>query len=166
MNFAEKRTHSTYFKKYIFFFILSFTAIIQNNAQPISPNLVGTNVWYINPGELVWDLTEECGVKTIRIGGHAYDKKMPSNETLIEWVKNIQAMGAEPVIQVSKYQPAEVAAGLVRLFNVEKHDGITPVKYWNIGNEPWLQADRPAQSTMGEMVETYFKPISAAMKWV
>jgi hypothetical protein len=136
------------------------------NAQEISPMLVGTNVWYINPSEQVWNLTQECGVKTIRIGGHAYDKKMPSDETLIDWVKKIQAMGAEPVIQVSKYQPAEVAAGLVRLFNIDKHEGIAPVKFWNIGNEPWLQADRPAQSTMGAMVEAYFKPIAAAMKAV
>lgn len=136
------------------------------NAQKISPNLVGTNVWYINPSEQVWDLTEESGVKTIRIGGHAYDKQMPSDETLLDWVRKIQAMGAEPVVQVSKYQPAEVAAGLVRLFNVEKHKGIKPVKFWNIGNEPWLQADRPEQSVMGEMVEKYFKPISAAMKEV
>jgi hypothetical protein len=136
------------------------------NAQQISPNLVGTNVWYSELSDQVWKLTGECGVKTIRIGGHAYDKKMPSNETLLQWVKKIQAMGAEPVLQVSKYEPAEVAAALVKFFNVEKHEGITPVKYWNIGNEPWLQADRPPQSTMGELVEAYFKPIAAAMKSV
>jgi hypothetical protein len=91
---------------------------------------------------------------------------MPSNETLLEWVKKIQAMGAEPVLQMSKYESAEAAAALVKLFNVEKHEGIAPIKYWNIGNEPWLQADRPAQSAMGALVETYFKPISAAMKSV
>jgi hypothetical protein len=135
-------------------------------AQQISPNLVGTNVWFINLEQGVWDLTKECGVKTVRIGGHSYDKNLPSNETLLDWVKRIQAMGAEPVLQVSKYQPAEVAANLVRFFNVDKHEGIAPIKYWNIGNEPWLQADKPAQSTMGELVETYFKPIAAAMKAV
>ncbi len=135
------------------------------NAQQISPQLVGTNVWYINPSDEVWKLTQECGVKTIRIGGHAYDKNLPSNETLLDWVKRIQAMGAEPVLQVSKYQPAD-AANLVKFFNVDKHEGIAPIKYWNIGNEPWLQADRPAQSVMGELVETYFKPIAAAMKAV
>ncbi len=135
-------------------------------AQQISPNLVGTNVWYIDPSEQVWTLTKDCGVKTIRIGGHAYDKKMPSNETLLDWVRKIQAMGAEPVIQVSKYDPKESAAALVKLFNLEKHEGIKPVKYWNIGNEPWLQANRPPQSEMGALVEAYFKPISAAMKAV
>jgi len=136
------------------------------NAQQISPDLVGTNVWFRELSQEVWDLTKDCGVKTIRIGGAAYDKKLPSNETLLDWVKKIQAMGAEPVLQVSQYQPAEVAAELVRLFNVEKHEGIAPVKYWNIGNEPWLQAGRPDQSTFGAVVEAYFKPIAAAMKAV
>jgi hypothetical protein len=151
---------------FIFTFCL-ITAFSSNSySQQISPNLVGTNVWYSQLSEQVWNLTKDSGVKTIRIGGHAYDKNMPSNETLLDWVRKIQAMGAEPVLQVSKYQPAEVAAGLVRLFNVEKHEGIKPIKYWNIGNEPWLQANRPAQSVMGEMVETYFKPIAAAMKAV
>jgi hypothetical protein len=135
-------------------------------AQKISPNLVGTNVWYSQLDEQVWNLTKDCGVKTIRIGGHAYDKHLPSNETLLDWVRRIQAMGAEPVLQVSKYEPAEVAADLVKLFNVEKHEGIAPIKYWNIGNEPWLQANRPPQSDMGALVETYFKPIAAAMKAV
>ena len=143
------------------FLSLLFSATL--NAQQISPNLVGTNVWFSQLDDKVWDLTKECGVKTIRIGGHAYDKHLPSNETLLDWVKKIQAMGAEPVLQVSKYEPAEVAAALVMLFKVEKHEGIAPIKYWNIGNEPWLQADRPAQSAMGELVETYFKPLAAAM---
>ncbi len=142
------------------FLLFSFTV----HAQKISPNLVGTNVWYSQLDQKIWDLTKECGVKNVRIGGAAYDHHMPSNETLLDWVKKIQAMGAEPVLQVSKYESADVAAGLVKLFNVDKHEGIKPIKYWNIGNEPWLQADRPAQSAMGALVETYFKPISAAMK--
>lgn len=136
------------------------------NAQNISTQLVGTNVWYINPGDMVWELTDDCGVKTIRIGGHTYDKKMPDKKNLLDWVKRIQAMGAEPIIQVSKYQPAETAADLVRYFNIEKRDVVQPVKYWNIGNEPWLQAGRPSMSTVGAMVEEYFKPIAAAMKEV
>ena len=147
---------------YSLFLLLSLTG----KAQPISSQLVGTNVWYINPDQAVWDLVKECGVRTIRIGGHAYDKHLPSDETLLDWVRKIQAMGAEPVVQVSQYQPAEEAARLVRLFNVEKHDGIAPVKFWNIGNEPWLQNGRAEQSQMGALVETYFKPLAAAMKAV
>ena len=114
----------------------------------------------------MWNLTRECSVKTIRIGGHAYDKNLPSEEILLEWVRKIQAIGAEPILQVSQYQSADAAAGLVRFLNMEKHEGVAPVKYWNIGNEPWLQAGRPPLSTMGDFVEGYFKPIAAAMKAV
>ncbi|MDX1936590.1 MAG: hypothetical protein SFU21_05720 [Flavihumibacter sp.] len=73
-------------------------------------------------------------------------------------------MGAEPVMQMSQYQPAQVAADLVRFFNVEKHEGIKPVKYWSIGNEPWLQANKPPVETFAAVVEAYYKPIAAAMK--
>ncbi len=137
---------------------------VGTSAQQISPLLVGTNLWYNDPGEQVWNLTRECGVKTIRIGGHAYDKNLPSEEILLEWVRKIQAIGAEPILQVSQYQSADAAAALVRFLNMEKHEGVAPVKYWNIGNEPWLQAGRPPLSTMGDFVEGYFKPIAAAMK--
>jgi Glycoside hydrolase family 44 len=136
------------------------------SAQAISKNLVGTNVWYSDVSKEVWDLTKDCGVTTIRIGGHRYDKKLPSNETLLVWVKNIQAMGAEPVMQMSQYQPAQLAADLVRFFNVEKHEGIKPVRYWSIGNEPWLQANKPPAETFAAVVEAYYKPIAAAMKAV
>jgi hypothetical protein len=145
--------------------LLVFSSQI-SNSQTISPNLVGTNVWYSELSDSVWNLTKECGVKTIRIGGHAYDKHLPSNEILLDWVRRIQAMGAEPVLQVSKYEPAEKAAALVKFFNIDKHEGVNPIKYWNIGNEPWLQANKPAQSEMGALVEKYFKPIAIAMKSV
>lgn len=139
--------------------------VFSGSAQQISPDLVGTNVWY-NPGTTVWNLTSECGVQMIRIGGHQYDDSMPSKTTLLGWIKKIQAMGAEPIIQVSQYQSAAVATDLVRYFNIEKSGEIAPVKYWNIGNEPWLQANKPAISSVGALVEAYFKPIAAAMKEV
>jgi hypothetical protein len=144
----------------VMFVVVTFNA----NAQNISPLLVGTNVWYRNPRDLVWDLTKQCGVKTIRIGGAAYDKNMPDKETLLDWVRRIQALGAEPVLQVSQYQPAQAAADLVRFFNVEMRNEVNPIKFWHIGNEPWLQAGRPPIATMGPFVESYFKPIAAAMK--
>ncbi|MEX2409796.1 MAG: hypothetical protein WD607_00250 [Candidatus Paceibacterota bacterium] len=136
------------------------------NAQQISENLVGTNVWYYDPGSLVWELTKECGVQTIRIGGHAYDKNLPHKDTLLSWVKKIQMAGADAVVQVSQYQSAEAAAEIVRYLNIEKQGEIKPVKYWNIGNEPWLQAGKPELSSMGNIVEAYFKPIATAMKEV
>lgn len=135
------------------------------NGKKISPILVGTNVWYINPTDEVWELTAESGVSSIRIGGHAYDRKMPSKEQLIDWVKKIQSIGAEPILQVSQYAPSKDAADLVRLFNVNLVTG-KPIKYWNIGNEPWLQNDKPELSKVGAMVEAYFKPRAEVMKAV
>jgi hypothetical protein len=147
-------------------FVIMMLMVFSSQGQKISPNLVGTNLWFYDPSDLVWKLTKECGVKTVRIGGNGYDRKLPSNETLLDWVKKIQAIGAEPVMQVSQYQSPEVAANLVRLFNIEKHDSIEPIKYWGIGNEPWLQAGRPDKATFGAKIEAYFKPIAAAMKEV
>lgn len=135
----------------------------QSNA--ISPILVGTNVWFINPSKQVWDLTEQSGVKSIRIGGHAYDVNMPSKAELLDWVKKIQSIGAEPIMQVSQYDSPEAAADLVTYFNVDLASG-KPIKYWNIGNEPWLQNKKPNLSEVGPMVEKYFKPRAVAMKAV
>lgn len=135
-------------------------------AQTISPYLVGTNLWYTNPSATVWNLTKQCGVQTIRIGGAEYDRNMPSNATILSWVKQIRAIGAEPIVQVSQYKSAAFAAALVKYLNVDKSGEIAPVKFWNIGNEPWLQAGKPAVSTAGALVEKYFKPISEAMKLV
>lgn len=143
--------------------IISDAKILQG--KKISPILVGTNVWFIDPTDEVWKLTKESGVTSIRIGGHAYDKKMPSNEQLINWVTKIQAIGAEPILQVSQYAPASEAEALVKLFNIDLVTG-KPIKYWNIGNEPWLQNKKPALSELGAMVETYFKPRSKIMKAV
>lgn len=131
----------------------------------ISPVLVGNNVWYKNPTDEVWNLTAQSGVTSIRIGGHSYDVAMPSKAELLDWVKRIQSMGAEPIMQVSQYVSAAVAADLVKYFNVDLASG-KAIKYWNIGNEPWLQNGKPAHSDVGAMVETYFKPSAAAMKLV
>ena len=137
----------------------------KNDIRPISPLLVGTNVWYIDPSQQVWDLTKESGVTSIRIGGHKYDDEMPSNAQLGRLGYRIQKMGAEPIFQVSQYATSETAADLVRFFNVELATG-KAIKYWNIGNEPWLQNDKPDLTTVGAMVENYFKPHAMAMKAV
>lgn len=131
----------------------------------ISPMLVGNNVWYRNPSDQVWQLTADCGVQSLRIGGNGYNDNIPSNTDLINWVTKIQAMGAEPIMQVSQHDPASNAAALVKLFNVDLATG-KAIKYWNIGNEPWLEANRPATSTVGALVEPYFKARAAAMKEV
>lgn len=134
--------------------------------QAISPILVGNNVWYINPSEEVWQKTAESGLTLIRIGGHRYDVEMPSKETLLDWVNRIQGMNAEPMLQVSQYQTPKQAAEIVKFFNIEKNGNKAPIKFWNIGNEPWLQNGRKPFDSVGAFVETYFKPIAAAMKEV
>lgn len=133
-------------------------------ATAISPLLVGNNVWY-DPGEAVWDLAQEAGVALYRIGGHAYDTKMPDPQKLLEWVLLAQERGAEVMLQASQYQTPAAAAELVRFFNREAH-GNKPLRYWSIGNEPWLQGGRPPISQVAPQVEAYFKPIAAAMKAV
>lgn len=146
--------------------ILFAGTLFSANAQEISKTLIGTNYWYKNLTPKVFNLTQQAGVKIIRIGGADYDKNMPSNETLLQWVSKIQEIGAQPILQVSQYQSAQKAAEIVRFFNIEKHQGVNPIKYWNIGNEPWLQANKPSLATFGATVEAYFKPIAAAMKAV
>lgn len=131
----------------------------------ISPMLVGNNVWFRNPSDMVWQLTADSGIQSLRIGGNGYNDNIPSNTELINWVNRIQAMGAEPIMQVSQHDPASNAAALVKLFNVDLVTG-KAIKYWNIGNEPWLEANRPATSTVGAIVEPYFKARAAAMKEV
>jgi hypothetical protein len=132
----------------------------------ISPTLVGTNLWYGDPDDAVWKQVEAGSFSLIRIGGHAYDKKLPDDATLVAWVKKIRAHGAEPVLQMSQYQPPERAAALVELFNKKRAAG-APVRFWNIGNEPWLQAGRPdGYAGIPEKIAAYFKPTSAAMKAV
>jgi len=145
----------------IFVLTLAYAAV----SQEISPRLVGNNAWYTNPTDEVWALTGECGVQTIRIGGNGFNDNMPSNATLLSWVRKIREIGAEPIIQVSQHQSAAAAAAVVKYFNVDLADQ-TPIKYWNIGNEPWLEADRPPTSEVAPIVVAYFKPIAEAMKEV
>lgn len=146
--------------KHLFPFLLVLLSFCIIQAQPISPYLTGTNVWY-NPNQDVFDVHATAGHKIIRIGGHAYDDNMPSINQLETWVNQIKAMGAEPLIQVSQYQNAEAAANVVRHFNVDTDN---PVKFWGIGNEPWLQRDRPDMGSIPGIVSNYVKTHSVAMK--
>lgn len=147
-------------------FAITFTVLCLSliaftiSAQKISPILVGTNVW-LNPPESVWQQTADAQLQIIRIGGARYDHHLPDFDQLLEWVTQIQKAGAEPLIQYSKYESADSAAALVRFMNVEHKKN---VKYWGIGNEPWLQYDRPPLSEMGVKIEAYWKPRAAAMK--
>ncbi|MBZ5580712.1 MAG: hypothetical protein LAQ30_00655 [Acidobacteriia bacterium] len=133
------------------------------NARPrISHYLVGNNVW-MNPSDAVWSVASKAGLQIVRIGGGAYDRKMPPNDQLVDWLRRIKAMGAEPMVQVSQYGTAREAADLVRFLNVENKFA---VRYWNLGNEPWLQRKKPPIGTVAAEVAAYVKPIASAMKAV
>jgi hypothetical protein len=74
------------------------------------------------------------------------------------WVKSIKAIGAEPMMQVSKYESAEKAASVVKYFNV---DNDLRIKYWVIGNEPYLIHKVPIKD-----ISEYIKSHSVAMRAV
>lgn len=132
----------------------------------ISPMIVGQNAWSYSRNiiDQVWDLTAESGVTSVRIGGNGYNDNMPSNAILLDWVTRIQAMGAEPIMQVSQHAVASKAAALVKYFNIDLASG-KAIKYWNIGNEPWLELNS-TPTAVAALVEPYFKERSAAMKEV
>ena len=133
---------------------------------PISPYLIGQNLWLTDgaegrPGyiqENLWPKIQESGVKMVRIGGNGYDQNLPGLDTLTMWVKSIKAIGAEPLMQVSKYESAEKAASVVKHFNV---DNDLRINYWLIGNEPFLIHDIPVKE-----VSEYIKSHSTAMRAV
>ena len=108
-------------------------------------------------------MSSHAGLQIVRIGGGAYDRTMPSNEQLLKWCQHIQAMDAEPMIQVSQYLSGKQAAAIVRFFNVDKKMSI---KFWNIGNETWLRRNRPPIETVPALVAKYVKPLASAMKEV
>ena len=109
------------------------------------------------------NLAGQAGIRLIRIGGHQFDINMPSNEALLTWVNRIRAIGAEPLIQVSQYGSAAEAASAVQFLNITSGAN---VKYWSIGNEPWLQSNGASEASIAATIETYFKTHSAAMKAV
>ncbi|MBC8010707.1 MAG: hypothetical protein H7067_11505 [Burkholderiales bacterium] len=143
-----------------------------SHAQEISPLLVANNLWYAvasnaagTPSASVMNVAGAANVRLIRIGGHAFDGGMPSNAALLTWVDRIRAVGAEPLVQVSQYSSAATAASAVTYLNVTHGRA---VRYWSIGNEPWLQAGQTTtpEATIAATIETYFKERSIAMKAV
>ncbi|MCU0792535.1 MAG: hypothetical protein MUE42_06730 [Opitutaceae bacterium] len=148
-------------------------------AQEISPLLVGNNLWYAEIGKAaeqpsaeVMQFAGQAGIRLIRIGGGSFNHNPPGDDALLVWVDRIRALGAEPLIQVSQYAPVSRAESAVRHINLTHRRG---VRYWSIGNEPWLEANqdadaarlpRPTEAQMAAAIEAYFKPRAAAMKAV
>ncbi|MFY0650677.1 MAG: hypothetical protein JXQ96_01525 [Cyclobacteriaceae bacterium] len=137
----------------------------QGYAQQISPYLFGQNLWLTHKAEGrqgytqdLWPQVKESGVKMVRIGGAGYDRNMPVLDTLQKWVKSIKNIGAEALMQVSKFKTPEESARLVKVFNENKESYI---KYWSIGNEPYHMDKFSIDS-----ISNYIKRHATAMKAV
>lgn len=127
-------------KNILFFILLFFLFGFNVKAQQISPYLYGQNHWMaadddgLRPGyiHLLWPKVQESGVKLIRIGGNGY-LQMPSRVRLNTMVDSIQAIGAEPLMQIPGTFTKEETKKLVEYYTKGKRK---PVKFWCIGNEP------------------------------
>ena len=149
------------YKLLIFILILFATRV---NAQKISPYLFGQNHWMERSDEgkrpgylyMLWPKVGESGIKTVRIGGGGYERRLPALDKLSGIVDSIHGIGAEPILQVPSTYTAEQAADLIKYFNNSK---VKRVKFWSIGNEPLLH-DR----TGINKVYTYLMRLLPAMK--
>ena len=154
---------------------ISLILISSLKAQTISNHFFGQNAWMpdtignvVYSGKLhkQWGNIKNSGAKLIRYGGIATDNNMPTNYQYLRIIDSVRANGMEPTIQVpfSKFKyTAQQVADIVKFINVTSGRNI---KYWSIGNEPWLQAKKPNQDSFAIVVEKYFKSISAAMKGI
>lgn len=142
--------------------IACFTQI---KAQEISPFLFGQNHWLANGDEgrvgylnQLWPKVKASGVKMIRIGGNGYERNFPDRERLNRMIDSIQGIGAEPILQVSRFFTALQAKELVEYYT--KEDG-RKVTYWSIGNEPLLHDEETL-----EIVHEFILRLATAMKEV
>lgn len=142
--------------------IACFTQI---SAQEISPFLFGQNHWLANGDEgrvgylnQLWPKVKASGVKMIRIGGNGYERNFPDRERLNRMIDSIQGIGAEPILQVSRFFTALQAKELVEYYT--KGDG-RKVTYWSIGNEPLLHDEETL-----EIVQEFILRLATAMKEV
>lgn len=139
---------------------------LRSNAQEISPYLFGQNHWIATGDEgtrigymdVLWSRVKESGVKSIRVGGNAYNRNMPERKRLTAIIDSIQKIGAEPILQVPEGYTAIQAMELVEFFT---KPGRQKVQFWSIGNEPLLDKKRTV-----EEVHEYIMRIAPAMKKV
>lgn len=132
-------------------------------AQDISPVFFGQNHWLAHNDEnrvgylhLLWPKVQEGGIQLVRIGGNAYNIQPPSLARWTAMVDSVQAIGAEPLLQVPYTFSAEESTALVKHFN---GPGRKPVRYWSIGNEPMLHD----KMTLEE-AHTYLRRIAPALR--
>jgi len=144
---------------------LIMACFTQVNAQEISPFLFGQNHWLANGDEgrvgylnQLWPKVKASGVKMVRIGGNGYERQFPDRARLNRMIDSIQGIGAEPILQVSRFFTALQAKELVEYYT--KGDG-RKVKYWSIGNEPLLHDEETP-----EIVHEFLVRLATAMKEV
>lgn len=112
------------------------------HAQDISPLLFGQNYWLGEGDEsrtgylhLLWPRVREGGVQLIRIGGNEYNIHPPSLARWTAMVDSVQAIGAEPLVQIPAFFTDAQVTKLVQRLNGKERKA---VRYWSIGNEPML----------------------------
>ncbi|MFY0650719.1 MAG: hypothetical protein JXQ96_01735 [Cyclobacteriaceae bacterium] len=145
-------------------FILMVVAICiahPGAAQEMSPFLFGQNHWMEQndernrPGYLsiLWPKVKESGIKTVRIGGGGYERRLPALPKLTGIIDSIQSIGAEPILQVPSHYSSKQASDLVNHFN--KNPKRKPIKFWSIGNEPLLRVRHDSEAMLKKLEEVY-----------
>jgi hypothetical protein len=121
----------------------------------IDPFLVGQNAWTRAALASSGPLVQASGVRLIRVGGIEWNDTPPTEAEYLQMVSQIRAIGAEPLLQVSRSASAVQAEALVTALNVTKGQN---VRFWSIGNEPEQNQLSPAA------VATYVRTLASAMK--
>lgn len=121
----------------------------------ISPTLVGQNLWLPSSASSLWPLVKASGVTLVRIGGNGPNKTVPSDAQYLDWVMQIRAIGAEPLVQVSQLVDDLTAGELVTFLNVTNK---MKIRFWGIGNEPDLD------KIPVDQVAAYVRGHASAMK--
>jgi hypothetical protein len=132
-------------KKKLLSIIIFLGCILFTDAQEISPWLFGQNHWMEKTDEgkrpgylyMLWPKVKESGIKTVRIGGGGYNRRLPVREKLVAMVDSIHQIGAEPILQVPSKYTAEETIELVKYFN--NPTSKRRIEFWSIGNEPLLR---------------------------
>jgi hypothetical protein len=153
-------------KQIILLTLVILSLNIRSNAQEISPYLFGQNHWIATGDEgnrngfvnLLWPKVKESGVKSIRIGGNAYNHNFPERKRLTAIIDSIRKIGAEPILQVPESFTAIQTMELVEYYTKQENK---KVKFWSIGNEPMLNSP-----TTIEQVHEYLLRIATAIKKV
>jgi hypothetical protein len=153
--------------KLIFTILMSFFSFLIVDAQEISPWLFGQNHWMEKTDEgkrpgylyMLWPKVKESGIKTVRIGGGGYNRRLPVREKLVAMVDSIHQIGAEPILQVPSKYTAEETIELVKYFNNAASK--RRIEFWSIGNEPLLR-DRGAIDKVYEYLMVIAPAIKAA----